>query len=209
MTEQQQFREGQYKAEVMEQGQGTAIKSGNPQLTFRIKILAWVNPAGQEKLLPTNPERKIVLTVTENTKSFIMERLRHAGFTGRGFAELQLVGRIVEVNCKHESYKNKPVERWELGLPFEAPQPIDDMAIMRFDAMFAKELLTPHNGQPRQPAAQPTAARAYEQPAQAAQPASQGQPAQPYQQPAAQPVGEQPAADSFYDGPAPEDETPF
>lgn len=140
------YEQGQYMGAVKEQGFGES-SNGNPQIIIKIQpyvFIRWENGVETEENLPDNAwERTVYLTVTENTREFVLEKLRAAGFQGSSFRELNLVGKSVRLRCSHETdNKGKDREVWDLVYQSESKplQPLDTAAARKLDAIFGSSL---------------------------------------------------------------------
>lgn len=143
---------GVYRCKVQEQAWGKSGKdrNGNEQLVLKVlvvdKIEQWYDDAGQLQQEPASVrnsyERTIFLTFTTNNVEYIVAKLRHAGFSGTEFTELNLVGADVFCVCAHDSYQGQEREKWDLALPPRESKPLenDDNVARKVNALFGRAL---------------------------------------------------------------------
>lgn len=140
------YSEGTYSCLVKEQSMAVS-KNGNDMLVFRCHPHAVVvkNDAGEESLDSSIMEeadcwaRLTILPDNEQSLEYTMKKLRHAGFTGSSFSELEFVGKQILLTCKH----NGEYEQWEFPLPAleqREPSTMDAKDQRKLDALFGKYL---------------------------------------------------------------------
>lgn len=154
------YARGKYRCTVLEQAWDES-KSGNDMLVLRVKVNAAVldrfNDAGDpdEEPVPQSYTRTIRLTLTSNSIEMALKKLRHAGFNGSSFDDLQLVGKDVIAACDEETYENKLKERWDLALPpltgseGRAPLASKPGITRKLNALFGKQLRGDGTSSPR------------------------------------------------------------
>ena len=65
---------------------------------------------------PKYPERTLRVVVdssNEKMMDFAMLKLRHAGFEGDSFADLNLLNADIRAVCEESEFKGKPTENWD------------------------------------------------------------------------------------------------
>jgi hypothetical protein len=144
------YSEGDYSCEVKQQGFEKA-KTGKDMIVFvfRPEAIVAQDDEGNQVLdssIHTEWDRtcRIVLDPSnEKVMEYAMKKLRHAGFTGESFKDLDFVGKQIIFRCKYSNYNGGEVEQWEMPLPAlesrEVP-PLDNNAARRLDALFGKKL---------------------------------------------------------------------
>lgn len=145
------YEKGLYVCRVVQQGHGTS-KNGNPMILLGIEphYLVLHNPDGSEELELTTQryERTVRLVVaTDDQKDYALLKLRHAGFVGTSFSELNLIGADVRCQCDHQpgqgEHADRVYEQWDLQLPPRERQelePLDKAAARKLDALFGRRL---------------------------------------------------------------------
>lgn len=144
------YSEGSYSCVVKQQGIEQS-KSGKDMivLVFRPEAVVCKDDEGNEVLDGSimadcdRTARLVIDPANEKGMEFNMKKLRHAGFTGESFADLDLVGSHVIFKCEHGEYNGKPVEQWELPLPdlgAREVKPLDSKSARRLDTLFGKKL---------------------------------------------------------------------
>lgn len=140
------YAEGNYAAQIVGQAIGRA-KTGTPQIVLGIKILRL--PDGSPD--PHNYGRTIFWSLTSGTADFVISKLRRIGYQESSFGpfdpkridHVSLIGRVIDVYCKHEQYQNgNPRERWDLAraaVKMPEMQPLTNDDVARLDALFDKE----------------------------------------------------------------------
>ena len=157
---------GRYVFRITSQGWVETEKRKLPMLVFDgyPTHLITKNPEGEEQLEqvfedPEKPFRTLRLCIDshdENMMDFVMKKLRHAGFEGDSFNDLNLVNADVRATCKEGEFNGKPTENWDFMLPpLDEPAEVNtlDTAMNRkLDALFGKRL---KGGKPKQVEAAP------------------------------------------------------
>lgn len=138
------YQEGQYLAVVKQQGFQES-SNGNPMIVLVVKpYVQFIYPNGveEEDNIQDGYERTIRLVVTDNTKDFVLDKLRAAGFDGSSFRELELQGKSVRCRCSHDVNGDKEYESWDLVFTRESKpvEPLDSAAARKLDAMFGSAL---------------------------------------------------------------------
>lgn len=146
------YAPGIYVCRVTQQGFGEAKSSGNPMILIAVEPTHQVrnDPDGAEYLdaVGQSYERTLRLVIAnDDQKEYAMLKLRHAGFVGDSFAQLNLVDSDVRCKCEHKEgtgdHAGKTFEQWDLLLPPRdrvALQPLDKGAARKLDALFGKRL---------------------------------------------------------------------
>lgn len=158
------YAPGAYIAEVVNQGFNKA-KTGNQQFVLQVKILG--TPDG-DSMMPCEQQydRTIYMTLTEKTAPYVVEALRHIGYTGNSFGPLDpshpqhhsFVRQQIDVFCKHEADQQGTVrDKWQIstGAPALKVEPLTPKDIRDLDSLFGREL--------KSKGAQPVPARAAQQ----------------------------------------------
>lgn len=143
------YEPGTYLCEVIEQG-FTESKTGKPMICFKVKVFSKLShgPEGEqvEDNCAENYDRTIRLVVdgsNDDMMDYAMRKLRHAGFNGESFADLNLVGQYVTCKCDASEYNGKPTEQWDLALPpleSKPLMPLDNAAARKLNTLFGKRL---------------------------------------------------------------------
>jgi hypothetical protein len=163
------YEPGRYRCRVASQGWAEA-KTGKTMIVFKVFPLARIiqGPEGPEDAYVDGKyDRTIRLVVNpESDKQMdcMMLKLRHAGFDGDSFAQLDLTDSEVECQCDPQEYNGKEVESWDLALPpleSKPPQMIDPKVARKLDALVGRRL---KDGAAPKPQAQPVPTGASEEP---------------------------------------------
>lgn len=163
---------GKYWCKVTNQQLGKT-NTGKSQFVLSFDVQGKVNQSDPEGDLEPcdNYERSIFRTITPKTVEWLFDDIEHLCERGEiefaldGFeflnpatdGYLDLTGVEFEAECKHETYENKPKERWSIstgggGLSVD---PLDDKGVRELNAMFGKQLKSRGSGgspKPEQPA---------------------------------------------------------
>lgn len=142
------YDEGRYSCRVTEQGFQEA-KTGKPMLVLKVQPQAKLvlGPEGNEPQFCTQTyDRTIRLVInneSEKQMEMMLKKLRHAGFTGTSFGDLDLVGKDVECQCEYSDYEGKTYEQWDLCLPKLDQKPLEPLntgTARKLDALFGRML---------------------------------------------------------------------
>lgn len=162
------YQPGRYRCSVDENAFQVA-KTGKPMIVLKVRpeaqlfdrIGASGEPYTEEEVTSQQYPRTVRIVINENNEQsldFAMRKLRHAGFTGSSFDQLDLRGKDVVCDCKHETYEGNLTERWDLPLPDQSRPLENDPSIARkLNAIFGKRLTT-NGGIATPPQHQPQAA---------------------------------------------------
>ncbi len=158
------YEPGNYVFRITKQG-WTEAKDGKPMLVFDgyPTHLVRKDPEGNEVLEevyedPQRPDRRLQLYIDssrDDIMDFVMKKLRHAGFEGDSFADLNLLNTDIRATCKEDEYKSKPTENWDFALPpLERGEvnELDSGMNRKLDTLFGKRL---KGGKPKQVDAEP------------------------------------------------------
>lgn len=117
------YAPGRYNLTVIDQA-WMESRNGSDMLALKTRVESQVVEEYQdgelvhrEALVSQNYPRTIYIVFSQNNAEYAIAKLRHAGFTGRTFDELNLVGNKVIGVCTEGTYKNEPSEQWDLALP--------------------------------------------------------------------------------------------
>ena len=140
---------GRYVCRVTEQGwTETKALPKRPMIIFMVRPTHEIlkDPAGGEELRPITSgeyDKKVQILI-DATRDDIMDmslkKLRHAGFVGDSFADLNLVGADVRCDNTHFTYNGEERDRFELVLPDASFQPMDAKAARTLDTLFGRRL---------------------------------------------------------------------
>lgn len=151
------YQRGDYKFRVSEQG-FSETESGTAYFFLRgVPILHIVE--GVEYACERQFEREITLYLSDAAVDYAVEKLRHLGWQGDKFSELDpmspnavtWIGQEIDVYCKHEpgrKDKNALFESWQLPWSdkkpdgsAKPPKPKSDARVAsKLDAMFGRKL---------------------------------------------------------------------
>ena len=147
------YAPGYYKVRITRWSLGKA-GTGTPQFALSFNIIGMVNQEDPEGELVSvyHEERTIFRAITDKTVDFVTEDLRHLGFEGTSFAQLDPTsseagatdfrGLEIMVRCDHETYQGQPKERWSFawgGGKFQQ-KPLEKTELQKLDAMFGRKL---------------------------------------------------------------------
>lgn len=118
------YEEGFYLCEVKDQA-FTKSSTEKPMIVLTVHPVERLRSFGTadeyaEELVGQGYDRRINLVINpenEQQNAFTMRKLRVNGFTGRSFAELNLVGRTIKCRCTPQEYKEELRENWDLAIP--------------------------------------------------------------------------------------------
>lgn len=140
--------QGRYRAKITSQGMSQA-KSGTPQFFLVFQLTGKYDPATPSEPVDCEPvERTYYRAITDTTFDYFEQDLDRLGFTGDGFAAIELSspnccdlrGNDIDVVCRHEVYQGRTVERFSLGGGGAPPAPATAQTIRDLDARFGKRL---------------------------------------------------------------------
>lgn len=174
------YQEGFYRCRVIDQGFQNTKETNKPMIVLKVQPLARSRhdtdgTEYEEPLTGTNYDRSIYLVIDaddEEKMDKLLSKLRHAGFTGDSFADLDLVGK--EVSCACFAQRSDPnKEDWKLCGPrvqrdSKPLEQMDSKAARTLDALFGRKLKTgaapksSANGRPEVVPSKPTHAASYD-----------------------------------------------
>jgi hypothetical protein len=117
------FMPGKYRARITDQGFSISKKE-NPVFFLELQVLATVAKDGTSTAC--EPLRRTYRkAITEKTVSWLRHDLKALDVEPASFAQLdpqepgaiKLIGREIDVWCRHEPYQDELTERWELCPP--------------------------------------------------------------------------------------------
>jgi hypothetical protein len=152
------YQPGTYICEVLEQALVKA-STGKPMFVFKVRVQSKVtmnHESGEELIEPQMEtyERTVRIVVNPNNPDsleYAMKKLRHAGFTGTQFEQLNLTGARVRCKCEEGEYKGQPSENWDFELPGRSSsEPLEnDPALNKtLNALFDRQLREPQAEKP-------------------------------------------------------------
>lgn len=141
------YDEGSHVAEIIQQAL-TEANTGTAQLLLRVKILG--TPDGDGSYTPhrNQYERSMYLALTEKTLPFVTESLEAIGYTGNTLSQLDpqhidcisLVGKQIDLWCKHELYQGNEKERWQISNRREIEtKPVSSKGLKNLDLLFGRQ----------------------------------------------------------------------
>lgn len=98
-------------------GTTTQASTGTPQLAVKLSITniaSQINGEPTWEDLPTPIERTMFLALSEKAWPYSEEKLKRLGFNG-DFENPDFTKEGVQLECKHEEYRGKVTERWNLA----------------------------------------------------------------------------------------------
>jgi hypothetical protein len=133
-----------YEGKIIAHGLIKSSGKGTPGLEIRCEVA-------------TEPEARKIVTATLWLSPKALKgskaKIGAMGFAGRirqldprSEDHISLVGTLVSLLCKHESYDDKPQEKWEISGGGNEPLPLEDFG--RVDAIFAGEFMGDDNDIP-------------------------------------------------------------
>lgn len=130
-----EYQPGDYRCLVTEQGWQRAA-TGSKMLVLRIQpeVRAAVRDGKRVADPVTGGHRTVRLVVAgEKQAGMVLKKLRHAGFEGTKWSEVDLLDRHVYAVCRHEPYQGEPSEEWDLMLPGAGPLTDDPKIVAELD----------------------------------------------------------------------------
>jgi hypothetical protein len=118
------YQEGKYRAVILDQAFEKA-STGSPRFVLKLQIQGCYNAQGN---LDPCQQLKRTYSQTLNNEtgiSILLADLKAMGVNVEDLSQLHpglegsisLVGRQVDVSCRHESYQGRMVERWGINRP--------------------------------------------------------------------------------------------
>jgi hypothetical protein len=151
---------GLYRVRIENQQLGETT-NGNPQFVLTFTPLGEHDLKDNTLLACPSLPRSAFMTITDNTVDFVLETLRHLGFQGTSFAQLDpsteafhdFKGIECDAYCKHEEYDGKTKEKWNIsrGKGSVNVKPLEKKSIRALDAKFGKKLLATASATPASP----------------------------------------------------------
>lgn len=136
-----ELREGIYSGQV-ESCDFTETKTGKPMIVLTVMVHQVQTTEGFESIAPvTRTVRLVCDPSSEKQIDFVTRKLRHAGWDGNRFEELQawFPGEWVEMEQKGDTYEGRVVESWDLCLPRLEVENKPEVA-KKLNAIFGKKL---------------------------------------------------------------------
>lgn len=148
---------GRYRGKIFKTEIGQN-KNGNTQVVVTFKLTGIYTPAGELAKMDFPYNRAVYLVLTDATvgtpdkPGWVMQSLRHLGFNGTSFAQLDPespqywnpVDNESDLICKHDEYEGKEREKWEVyrgqGNTASAGKPVQSKDLRALDAKFGKLL---------------------------------------------------------------------
>jgi len=140
-----QYQPGLYKMDIEDQAWNRAKNGTTRMLVLVGKVVAEVTERGngkggtiQEAIPVANSyARTIRVVVLDTTAQMAMKKLRHAGFTGDKWSQIDLKGKTVFATCTHQNDGDgRPKENWDLALPGRDPLVSEDDIAKELDIEF-------------------------------------------------------------------------
>lgn len=150
-----------FKGRVAKWGLTKSKNKGTEQFFVTFTVLAQIQD-GDEADCPTS-DQTIYRPITDNTIDFIVEDLKHLGFTGTDFTMLEpespnahdFAGVEFLAKCSHEEYQGKTNERWSFAWGGgEAPK-LEASAVSKLNQRFGAKLKQAMGGKPNVAKASP------------------------------------------------------
>ena len=163
------YEPGLYHFRIKTQGITETKESKKPMLVFTgepIEIICR-DAEGNDVSEPVSPDptqnydrtlRIVIDASNDNSIDFAHKKLRYAGFIGKSFNDLDLVGTVIRAKCEEGEYNNKPTEEWDFALPpLDVPQArsLESGDIRTLDTLFGQKLRDGTNRPTTKPTAQP------------------------------------------------------
>lgn len=165
------FEPGRYWGRLKQQALGKT-SNGNPQIILTFDIVGKINLSDPDGDLLSCPqyERTVFRVITQKTIDWVLQDLEALGFQGTSFGEIDptqprfqdLTGKELALYCDHETYEGKTREKWGIyseggGLQVK---PLEAQDVRKLDAMFGKALKERIPAPPKEPASNPSKAKA-------------------------------------------------
>jgi len=146
------YREGRYRARVINQYFGESEGKGTPFFALTVKVISYFDPQMGDYVPPGESyDRDVKLYITNDTMDYVIPKLRSIGFEGSSFRDLDpdnqnhisFVGLESDFVCKMEPGKDntKLYEKW--GFPaVKTAATVENKAGVskRLDALFGRSL---------------------------------------------------------------------
>ena len=143
------YDRGLYRVRIDNQQLGES-QNGNPQIVLTFTPLGQYDMKDNSLFTCPSEARSAFMTITDNTIDFILETLRHLGFQGNSFAQLDpdttgfhdFRGVECDAYCKHDEYEGKTKEKWNIsrGKVTLNVKPLEKKDLRALDAKFGKKL---------------------------------------------------------------------
>lgn len=147
------YKEGKYKAEVVNQALGKNTK-GTPQFILKCRILSLVNDGGVDENV-RQYERSVYMYLSEKAAEYTIQKLKDIGFNGASIRQLDLEhqnahdfrAQVIELDCRYDEDQNGDMrEKWDLAFAGSGEieiTPLNAAETRKLDALFGKSLAAP------------------------------------------------------------------
>ncbi len=139
------YTPGRYRLRVIGAALGES-KNGTPQIELGVEVLAYLDPAENQFITTTGPERTIYLSLTAGTlgtpsnPGWVWQTLLDLGFNGTSFGDLDaLAGQVRDGEMRLEDWEGGKAEKWTIyrRRAGTAQRPIAQAGVRSLNARFA------------------------------------------------------------------------